>query len=826
MYNFARACRQFFKRHAEAFFIIAFLLADCFLSGWMLTAGTFALLAYVIVPSIRMLSTLDPAGQIAYLRALIKTPRAQRIAILLFWVYTARFLISALCSSKLFISASPAQPLPTFSNALILGAQAFAPLSYLATPLVTYFFACVLAIFLRMRLKASRKDPDLIEQRQKWSTASHYLFSSAFIAGILGITLNPSGPGYMLSNWLLASARDAHIFVDASQYLNGARFALDSPPPMSLAEMSFVGPPAPILDPADTSSLFANASFIPPFDTFVLSTLSIVLILFLAPAVSRLNAMLTSFCWRVVSLRSVQNVVEAFLEALRLPSRALNFRERHPFWTNAAKTFLWLVACYAFLFWLFGFCGGPLGFAIQNWMIASAVDAGLGPSNPAPDWMFQPNLRIFLGSVVALYGTAPLAVTAAVFLPYAKERQIVLNNDGISFANGPFFSLWGRQFRVWSDLKRLSVRRLSNDDAPLRAEFTLAFRSGGRVSFSDSQISPHDMNVLLDNIDQFAVACAVDPDVHRMCSELADGDAEGVTSDGISDTPIDRVSAQEFKSTVFVPFSPGEFLPATRTRIIKQLISKPLCAVYLAREEDGRMVTVKQFYLADDTDETRAMKKMLQSEYELLSRLDHPGIAKVVNNFSVEQSTFLVIEHRVGSDLRAVVTEHGARSEGQVIVWAKQMCEIVMYLHGREPAIIHRDLTPDNVISGEDGQMRLIDFGAAREFLEGITGTMIGKHSYVAPEQLRGNANQRSDIYSFGATLFFLLTGRDPIALSQSSPAEHIDCSEELDKLIRDCTEFDEASRPQTFEEVLMRLNAINRGVRFKLPESKEKVVA
>ena len=95
----------------------------------------------------------------------------------------------------------------------------------------------------------------------------------------------------------------------------------------------------------------------------------------------------------------------------------------------------------------------------------------------------------------------------------------------------------------------------------------------------------------------------------------------------------------------------------------------------------------------------------------------------------------------------------------------------MIYLHGHDPVILHRDLTPDNIVVGEDGQMRLIDFGAARQFLDGITGTMIGKQCYMSPEQIRGQASPRSDVYAFGCTLNFLLTGAEPRALTQSSPA-------------------------------------------------------
>ncbi|MBX9696246.1 MAG: serine/threonine protein kinase, partial [Cyanobacteria bacterium] len=228
----------------------------------------------------------------------------------------------------------------------------------------------------------------------------------------------------------------------------------------------------------------------------------------------------------------------------------------------------------------------------------------------------------------------------------------------------------------------------------------------------------------------------------------------------------------------------------------------------------------------DETEETKAFSKILQRESDLLARLDHPGIAKVVDSFSIDKSTFLLIEHRPGNDLRSIVKEHGPRSENLTISWAKQLCEIMIYVHNREPAILHRDLTPDNIIAGEDGLLRVIDFGAAKEFLEGITGTMIGKQCYVPPEQLRGDATQRSDIYSFGCTLYFVLTGRDPIALSQSSPAKNLECAEDLDQLIRDCTEFDEDKRPQSFDEVLKRLKSMDSGFKLKLTPSKSVAAA
>lgn len=819
MNNVERFCRRTYKRHAEAFFILAFILTDCYVSGWALTAGSLAAIVYVFMPAAVAIKSLTPAAQTAYLKAFVKTEKVQKLGFVLLWMHTVRWLISATTTARLF-NYRPGEeaivPVPSALGALMISTQQNTPLALLASPIAFYLMACFAAILMRFRLKASKQDTDLVKQRQNWTQASHFVFTSAFVASILSINLNVHGPAYMIANWLLASARDAN-FYDSD---------FDNPSMSHTQALPNPFDSTTVLPVVDTTGQFSNLSFVPFFDTFVIASLSIVLFLLLMHPVMRLNTFLTSFCWRVVSPKSFQNIVEAFLEALRLPARSLTLKEANPFWNNAAKTFLWLVACFLLLFWLFGFCGGPLGHGIQSWMVTSAVDAGFYTKDGAPEWLYSNKFRIFLGSIAALYGCAPVAVMSLAFLPDAKPKQIVINCDGLSFTQGPFISLLGRQFRLWSDLKSFTVKPIPSKNNELKAKFTLNFRSRGHLSFNQSQVSAQDVKVLLDGIDQYASACAVDHQVFDVCNALLEKETDSATSDGIGDTAIESIPAQEFKSTLFVPLNTGEFLPNTQIRIIKQLATKPLCAVYLARNEDGRMVTVKQFYLTDETDESKALTKIFERELEFLSGLDHPQIAKVLNSFTAEKSTFLVLEHRLGKDMRAIVKEHGARPENLTKSWAEQLCQIMIYLHNQTPAIIHRDLTPDNVIVGADGQLRLIDFGAAREFVEGITGTMIGKHCYMAPEQLRGEATHKSDIYSFGGSLYFLLTGRDPVALSQSSPAKVTACSEELDELIRNCTEFDEEKRPQSFAEILERLKNLDNGLKISLPRAKEKAKA
>jgi serine/threonine-protein kinase len=163
-----------------------------------------------------------------------------------------------------------------------------------------------------------------------------------------------------------------------------------------------------------------------------------------------------------------------------------------------------------------------------------------------------------------------------------------------------------------------------------------------------------------------------------------------------------------------------------------------------------------------------------------------------------------VLEHINGKSLRDR-TLAGQRLEGEnLIQLIEQMCGILGYLTSLTPQIVHRDFTPDNLLVGNDGILKLIDFSVAHDKQGSSTATVVGKHAYLPPEQFRGQPSPRSDIYAMGCTLYFLLTGLDPEPLTQSSfeqattPAETI-----LSGIIYNCTALDENERFQTVDEIL-----------------------
>jgi serine/threonine-protein kinase len=148
-------------------------------------------------------------------------------------------------------------------------------------------------------------------------------------------------------------------------------------------------------------------------------------------------------------------------------------------------------------------------------------------------------------------------------------------------------------------------------------------------------------------------------------------------------------------------------------------------------------------------------------------------------------------------------------SEQQVTNWALEICDVLIYLHSQNPPVIYRDLKPSNVMIDmtKEAQVKLVDFGIARAYDEHGENTHVVSAGYSPPEQYWGAADPRSDVYSLGATMYFLLTGRDPEALHQSSPASvNGDVSEPMDAIVRKATAQELSERFQSAEEFMEAL--------------------
>ncbi|HVN16316.1 MAG TPA: serine/threonine-protein kinase [Anaerolineales bacterium] len=160
-------------------------------------------------------------------------------------------------------------------------------------------------------------------------------------------------------------------------------------------------------------------------------------------------------------------------------------------------------------------------------------------------------------------------------------------------------------------------------------------------------------------------------------------------------------------------------------------------------------------------------------EATVLARLDHPNLPKVSDFFSNGPRDYLVMDYVPGKDLREYMLEARRNKvfleEHEVLGWAVQLADALTYLHNQEPPIIHRDIKPSNLKSTPNGLLKLVDFGLVKIMVpDEVTITIIqgqGTALYTPLEQYGGDDSHtdvRADIYSFGATLYHLLTNEPP----------------------------------------------------------------
>ncbi|HNM48439.1 MAG TPA: serine/threonine-protein kinase, partial [Candidatus Obscuribacter sp.] len=197
------------------------------------------------------------------------------------------------------------------------------------------------------------------------------------------------------------------------------------------------------------------------------------------------------------------------------------------------------------------------------------------------------------------------------------------------------------------------------------------------------------------------------------------------------------------------------------------------------------------------------------AEAELLAKLDHPGVVKLLDHFVEDFRGYLVLEYVEGKSLKELVMLQGPQTERFAIEVARQLALVLKYLHEQFPPVVHRDLSPDNIIVGLDGQIRIVDFNVARRLENSNRTAVVGKHAYLPPEQFRGRPTTQSDLYALGGTLFYLVTGVEPAPLSCSRPAETAAVSAEFSGIVAKCTELSLGDRYRSAEEVFRDLSRI-----------------
>lgn len=200
-----------------------------------------------------------------------------------------------------------------------------------------------------------------------------------------------------------------------------------------------------------------------------------------------------------------------------------------------------------------------------------------------------------------------------------------------------------------------------------------------------------------------------------------------------------------------------------RYRIIDILGQGGMAALYRAVDMNlGVEVAVKENLFT-----TEEYARQFRLEAEILATLRHPNLPRVTDHFVIDgQGQYLVMDYIEGEDLRQRIDRSGVLSDEEAIVVGVAICDALMYMHSLSPMVLHRDIKPGNVKITPTGQVFLVDFGLAKVVL-GRSATETGARAmtpgYSPPEQYgTAHTDQRSDIYSLGATLYSALTDNLP----------------------------------------------------------------
>ncbi|TAL33229.1 MAG: GAF domain-containing protein [Spirochaetes bacterium] len=222
--------------------------------------------------------------------------------------------------------------------------------------------------------------------------------------------------------------------------------------------------------------------------------------------------------------------------------------------------------------------------------------------------------------------------------------------------------------------------------------------------------------------------------------------------------------------------------------LVEDLIGEGgMSVVYRARAVDnpGRLYAIK---IVRDADCSHRIEDVIRfhAEARLVARVSHPGIVKVVEvgEISLDGVTgvpYIVMEYIDGENLHALIKEGARFSVDETLHIVSHLCEALAHVH--ELGVVHRDLSPGNVMLAADGaggrRAMLIDFGLAhvREFSESGREAVIGTFSYMSPEQsgmMRRGVDERSDLYSLGVLMYRLLAGMLPFSANDVSSLIHL----------------------------------------------------
>ncbi len=245
--------------------------------------------------------------------------------------------------------------------------------------------------------------------------------------------------------------------------------------------------------------------------------------------------------------------------------------------------------------------------------------------------------------------------------------------------------------------------------------------------------------------------------------------------------------------------------------ILKELGRGGMSVVYLAMDKHlNKQWAVKEIKKRGSEKNDVIVINSLLAEANLMKRLDHPSLPRIVDIIDNVVTIYIVMDYIEGESLDKILNEYGAQPEELVINWAKQICDALSYLHSQKPPIIYRDMKPANVMLNPEGNIKIIDFGIAREYKEQNLAdtTVLGTKGYAPPEQYSGQTDARSDIFALGMTMHHLLTGVDPRKGDRYVPVRqwNPELSEGIEVIIDKCVQPAAENRYQSCSDLLYDL--------------------
>jgi serine/threonine-protein kinase len=205
-----------------------------------------------------------------------------------------------------------------------------------------------------------------------------------------------------------------------------------------------------------------------------------------------------------------------------------------------------------------------------------------------------------------------------------------------------------------------------------------------------------------------------------------------------------------------------------------------------------------------------------KKEAEIMSKLCHNMLPQIKEYLVFDSYTVIIMEYINGNNMQEYIKVNGPVNERTAIMYLRQLADVLMYMHSQEPPLIYRDLKPANIMVENKTKLRLVDFGIARRFHKQTNAdndTMaLGTPGYAAPEQLTGSmqSDVRTDIYSLGATMYYITTGIDigmppfeavplhMVRAGMNGPLEHI---------ISRCLQRNPQSRYQSVSDIICELD-------------------